>query len=167
MQHLDRPGVSFCTRTTHDDNAITNAIEIYTCPRYIVFLLLVVLSFDLIYGAMINVLVFWFLVVQFISQPQIMILESETLIWRNFSFLIIFVFPGQWTWVLMISSSHPWLINGYFSCSFGNCVTIWFHQTTLSCIKEQFLQQDMLPTRWQLAIPIVYSHFSLTTILNV
>ncbi|KAL9321585.1 hypothetical protein ACSQ67_009638 [Phaseolus vulgaris] len=32
MQHLDRPGVSFCTRTTFDDNAITNAIEIYTSP---------------------------------------------------------------------------------------------------------------------------------------
>ncbi|KAL3024200.1 hypothetical protein AAZX31_04G107000 [Glycine max] len=32
MQHLDRPGVSFCTRTTYDDNAITNAIEIYDCP---------------------------------------------------------------------------------------------------------------------------------------
>ncbi|RDY13513.1 hypothetical protein CR513_01554, partial [Mucuna pruriens] len=32
MQHLDRPGVSFCTRTTYDDNAITNAIEIYACP---------------------------------------------------------------------------------------------------------------------------------------
>ncbi|PKA57780.1 Katanin p80 WD40 repeat-containing subunit B1 like [Apostasia shenzhenica] len=26
---LDRPGVSFCTRTTFDDNAITNAIDIY------------------------------------------------------------------------------------------------------------------------------------------
>ncbi|KAK7401467.1 hypothetical protein VNO78_12977 [Psophocarpus tetragonolobus] len=31
-KHLDRPGVSFCTRTTFDDNAITNAIEIYACP---------------------------------------------------------------------------------------------------------------------------------------
>ncbi|XP_027368899.1 uncharacterized WD repeat-containing protein C2A9.03-like isoform X1 [Abrus precatorius] len=31
-KHLDRPGVSFCTRTTYDDNAITNAIEIYACP---------------------------------------------------------------------------------------------------------------------------------------
>ncbi|ESW20649.1 hypothetical protein PHAVU_005G003900 [Phaseolus vulgaris] len=31
-KHLDRPGVSFCTRTTFDDNAITNAIEIYTSP---------------------------------------------------------------------------------------------------------------------------------------
>ncbi|KAG8365202.1 hypothetical protein BUALT_Bualt18G0079800 [Buddleja alternifolia] len=29
-QHLDRPGVSYCTRTTQDDNAITNAVEIYT-----------------------------------------------------------------------------------------------------------------------------------------
>ncbi|KAK7829297.1 putative wd repeat-containing protein c2a9.03 [Quercus suber] len=28
-QHLDRPGVSFCSRTTYDDNAITNAVEIY------------------------------------------------------------------------------------------------------------------------------------------
>ncbi|KAI9122620.1 hypothetical protein K1719_006460 [Acacia pycnantha] len=25
----DRPGISFCTRTTYDDNAITNAVEIY------------------------------------------------------------------------------------------------------------------------------------------
>ncbi|GER48123.1 transducin/WD40 repeat-like superfamily protein [Striga asiatica] len=29
---LDRPGVSFCTRTTYDDNAITNAIDIYNGP---------------------------------------------------------------------------------------------------------------------------------------
>ncbi|RVW38976.1 hypothetical protein CK203_100077 [Vitis vinifera] len=29
MQYLDRPGVSFCSRITYDDNAITNAIEIY------------------------------------------------------------------------------------------------------------------------------------------
>ncbi|KAG9145173.1 hypothetical protein Leryth_008960 [Lithospermum erythrorhizon] len=28
---LDRPGVSFCARTTYDDNAITNALEIYNC----------------------------------------------------------------------------------------------------------------------------------------
>lgn len=32
-QYLDRPGVSFCSRTTYDDNAITNAVEIYDCPR--------------------------------------------------------------------------------------------------------------------------------------
>lgn len=31
-KHLDRPGVSFCTRTTYDDNAITNAIDIYASP---------------------------------------------------------------------------------------------------------------------------------------
>ncbi|PSS14253.1 WD40 repeat protein [Actinidia chinensis var. chinensis] len=29
-KYLDRPGVSFCTRTTYDDNAITNAVEIYS-----------------------------------------------------------------------------------------------------------------------------------------
>ncbi|KAL3508305.1 hypothetical protein ACH5RR_027706 [Cinchona calisaya] len=29
---LDRPGVSFCSRTTYDDNAITNAVDIYTTP---------------------------------------------------------------------------------------------------------------------------------------
>ncbi|CAI9773195.1 unnamed protein product [Fraxinus pennsylvanica] len=29
---LDRPGVSFCTRTTYEDNAITNAIDIYNSP---------------------------------------------------------------------------------------------------------------------------------------
>ncbi|KAH9616091.1 hypothetical protein KSS87_006853 [Heliosperma pusillum] len=28
-KHLDKPGISFCTRTTYDDNAITNAVEIY------------------------------------------------------------------------------------------------------------------------------------------
>ncbi|EOY05019.1 Transducin/WD40 repeat-like superfamily protein isoform 2 [Theobroma cacao] len=33
FQHLDRKGVSFCTRTTFDDNAITNAIEIYDSLR--------------------------------------------------------------------------------------------------------------------------------------
>ncbi|GMH14478.1 hypothetical protein Nepgr_016319 [Nepenthes gracilis] len=31
-KNLDRPGVIFCTRTTYDDNAITNAVEIYTTP---------------------------------------------------------------------------------------------------------------------------------------
>ncbi|KAF7842849.1 putative WD repeat-containing protein C2A9.03-like [Senna tora] len=31
-KYLDRPGVSFCSRTTHDDNAITNAVEIYDNP---------------------------------------------------------------------------------------------------------------------------------------
>jgi hypothetical protein len=34
MQRLDKKGVSFCTRTTHDDNAITNAVEIYESLRY-------------------------------------------------------------------------------------------------------------------------------------
>lgn len=33
LQHLDRKGVTFCTRTTYDDNAITNAIEIYDSLR--------------------------------------------------------------------------------------------------------------------------------------
>ncbi|KAG8481246.1 hypothetical protein CXB51_026056 [Gossypium anomalum] len=33
LQHLDRKGVAFCTRTTYDDNAITNAIEIYDSLR--------------------------------------------------------------------------------------------------------------------------------------
>ncbi|XP_024018745.1 uncharacterized WD repeat-containing protein C2A9.03 [Morus notabilis] len=28
-KHLDRPGVSYCSKTTYDDNAITNAVEIY------------------------------------------------------------------------------------------------------------------------------------------
>ncbi|KAL2475793.1 Transducin/WD40 repeat-like superfamily protein [Abeliophyllum distichum] len=28
-KYLDRPGITFCTKTTYDDNAITNAIEIY------------------------------------------------------------------------------------------------------------------------------------------
>lgn len=33
MQHLGRPGVSYCSKTTYDDNAITNAVEIYASPR--------------------------------------------------------------------------------------------------------------------------------------
>ncbi|ONK68353.1 uncharacterized protein A4U43_C05F10530 [Asparagus officinalis] len=28
-KYLDRPGISFCCRTTYDDNAITNAVDIY------------------------------------------------------------------------------------------------------------------------------------------
>ncbi|XP_071723162.1 uncharacterized WD repeat-containing protein C2A9.03-like [Rutidosis leptorrhynchoides] len=32
-KRLDKPGVSFCTRTTHEDNAIINALEIYDCLR--------------------------------------------------------------------------------------------------------------------------------------
>ncbi|KAF3456134.1 hypothetical protein FNV43_RR00782 [Rhamnella rubrinervis] len=32
-KRLDKKGVSFCTRTTHDDNAITNAVEIYDSLR--------------------------------------------------------------------------------------------------------------------------------------
>lgn len=31
-KHLDRPGVSYCSKTTYDDNAITNAVEIYATP---------------------------------------------------------------------------------------------------------------------------------------
>ncbi|KAL6204205.1 hypothetical protein ACLB2K_021473 [Fragaria x ananassa] len=31
-KHLDRPGVSYCSRTTNDDSAITNAVEIYDSP---------------------------------------------------------------------------------------------------------------------------------------
>ncbi|WVZ10813.1 hypothetical protein V8G54_015343 [Vigna mungo] len=31
-KYIDRPGVSFCSRTTYDDNAITNAVEIYEHP---------------------------------------------------------------------------------------------------------------------------------------
>ena len=33
MQYLDREGISYCCRTTHDDNAITNAVEIYDSDR--------------------------------------------------------------------------------------------------------------------------------------
>ncbi|XWS27666.1 hypothetical protein CRYUN_Cryun25bG0001000 [Craigia yunnanensis] len=33
-KHLDRPGISFCSRTTYDDNSITNAVEIYVTPRF-------------------------------------------------------------------------------------------------------------------------------------
>ncbi|CAH1450964.1 unnamed protein product [Lactuca virosa] len=31
-KYLDRPGVCYCSRTSYDDNAITNAVDIYTTP---------------------------------------------------------------------------------------------------------------------------------------
>ncbi|XP_008805522.1 uncharacterized WD repeat-containing protein C2A9.03-like [Phoenix dactylifera] len=31
-KYLDREGISYCSRTTYDDNAITNAVEIYDSP---------------------------------------------------------------------------------------------------------------------------------------
>ncbi|PWA52857.1 hypothetical protein CTI12_AA450780 [Artemisia annua] len=31
-KYLDRPGVSYCSRTTYDDNAITNSLDIHTTP---------------------------------------------------------------------------------------------------------------------------------------
>ncbi|XP_022039597.1 uncharacterized WD repeat-containing protein C2A9.03 isoform X1 [Helianthus annuus] len=31
-KYLDRPGVCYCSRTTYDENAITNALDIYTTP---------------------------------------------------------------------------------------------------------------------------------------
>ncbi|GJM86675.1 hypothetical protein PR202_ga02559 [Eleusine coracana subsp. coracana] len=34
MQHLDREGISFCCRTTYDDNAITNAVEIFNTSSF-------------------------------------------------------------------------------------------------------------------------------------
>ncbi|GJN00785.1 hypothetical protein PR202_ga17992 [Eleusine coracana subsp. coracana] len=34
MQHLDREGISFCCRTTNDDNAITNAVEIFNTSSF-------------------------------------------------------------------------------------------------------------------------------------
>ena len=97
MQHLDRPGVSFCSRTTYDDNAITNAIEIYNKPRYLLlFFLLYVVSFanlQLLTCPLAYVCLS--AVVRFISRPQIMIVESEILIWRDISLLTISAFLGQ------------------------------------------------------------------------
>lgn len=97
LQHLDRPGVSFCSRTTYDDNAITNAVEIYTSARYILMLMLSWISMYLYIFPSMNIIdsIPKFSVVQFISLLLIMILESEILIWRNFSFLSTSVFLGQ------------------------------------------------------------------------
>ncbi|KAK3009119.1 hypothetical protein RJ639_014915 [Escallonia herrerae] len=35
-KYIDRPGVSYCSRTTYDDNAITNAIDIFDSPRSVI-----------------------------------------------------------------------------------------------------------------------------------
>ncbi|PWZ06863.1 hypothetical protein Zm00014a_032699 [Zea mays] len=37
-KHLDREGISFCCRTTYDDNAITNALEIFNTSRQVISL---------------------------------------------------------------------------------------------------------------------------------
>lgn len=37
MQFLDRQGISYCCKSTHDDNGITNSLEIYENPRYFLF----------------------------------------------------------------------------------------------------------------------------------
>jgi hypothetical protein len=33
-KNLDQPGVSYCAKITHDENAITNAIDIYDNSRF-------------------------------------------------------------------------------------------------------------------------------------
>lgn len=35
VQNLDRPGVTYCAKITHDENAITNAIDIYDDCRFL------------------------------------------------------------------------------------------------------------------------------------
>lgn len=35
-KYLDQPGISYCCRTTHDDNAITNSVEIYNSTSGVV-----------------------------------------------------------------------------------------------------------------------------------
>ena len=36
-QFLDRRGISYCCKSTNDDNGITNSLEIYEKPRYFLF----------------------------------------------------------------------------------------------------------------------------------
>lgn len=49
-QFLDREGVSYCCRTTFDDNAITNAIEIYNGPRFLSFFIICGVLVILVFG---------------------------------------------------------------------------------------------------------------------
>lgn len=49
MQRLDKKGVSFCARITHDDNAITNAVEIYDSLRYFSYLVLFVSVWNIVW----------------------------------------------------------------------------------------------------------------------
>lgn len=35
MQYIDQPGVAFCTKISTDENAITNAVDIYRNPRLV------------------------------------------------------------------------------------------------------------------------------------
>jgi hypothetical protein len=55
-QNLDHPGVSYCAKITHDENAITNAIEIYDNSRFFLSHL-VIHSGDVWLG----VILFWYL----------------------------------------------------------------------------------------------------------
>lgn len=92
VQFLDRKGVSFCCRTTYDDNAITNAVDIYDSSRYVRVLLLIN---NLAKNVGINYIYMHYAVVLFISWRQIMTVEFETMIWRSFNFASISPSLGQ------------------------------------------------------------------------
>lgn len=88
FQYLDRPGVTYCSRTTYEDNAITNAIEIYDSPRLTLFIQSLYKSFHLTCSIVSykELIVYFCLlsVEQCNSWLQTMIVESGTSIWRDF-----------------------------------------------------------------------------------
>ncbi|KAH0859703.1 hypothetical protein HID58_087964 [Brassica napus] len=89
-KHLDRPGVSFCSRTTYMENAITNAIDIYRNSRYLFafHIILVVSNFRRVIrlDKQKPKLFIWSLLAEhYVSWPQIMTVELETLTWRDIS----------------------------------------------------------------------------------
>lgn len=94
LQYLDRPGVTFCHRTTYDDNAITNAVEIYDSPRCaVVFQSLLCPSFECVEA---NLTCTFYSVVLFTLWLQIMIALLEISIWRGSSFPSNSALIGLW-----------------------------------------------------------------------
>ena len=110
MQRLNKKGVSFCTRTTHDDNAITNAIEIYDTLRY--FSYQVYLSQ---FGTWTLLDMETFAVVQLILLLPIMIVVWENMTQKGFSLWITSSSLGQWMWALSMQSDWSNIFFIFFS----------------------------------------------------
>jgi hypothetical protein len=90
MKFLDRQGVSYCCKTTNDDDGITNSLEIFEKPRYFIFRRQIGYSvYEETKCMDLNVMAFvarFFVVVLCTSLRQTMIVDLETLTWKNFEY---------------------------------------------------------------------------------
>jgi len=98
MKFLDRQGVSYCCKSTQDDNGITNSLEIFEKPRYFIFRRQIDYSVHEELKCMnLNIMMFlahFVVVVLCTSWRQIMIVDLETLTWKDFKYAITSVLLG-------------------------------------------------------------------------